>query len=336
MLNNYRLVEGVWIKQDIDLLLTQIDTIIFDIDGVLVNVDSSYFQTIKDTVQYYFTNIIKMPLEVDLTEKETILNFKVAGGFNDDWELCATLILFYLWKMKEYQISKTSDLKARPPFVSDFITQHLAEGGGLAQMTSWIKENSTFSKQIFALWDKKMIFQIAQEFYAGQRYCYDFYHFQPNFINSYEGNMMQESILITPQAENILKNYHIGIYTGRNQAETNYILGKMGWLKWITPGSVITSDDKIKKPSPLGLEILSRRFRSKGGLFIGDTMDDYLTVYNLNKEHQELKYLSAIIIRADSATNKEKELVYRQRGVDLLGENVNKIIHLLKGISNTI
>ncbi len=335
MLNDYRLIAGVWIKKDSYYFLSQIDTIIFDIDGVLVNVALSYYQTIKDAVQYYFTHIIKIPPKVELVERETILSFKMAGGFNDDWELCAALILFYLWKIKEYQIPTTSDLRDRPPVLSDFIAQHLNDGGGLSKMVSWIREQASNAEQIFSLWDKEMIFRLAKEFYAGQRHCYNFYHFQPSLISLVEGNMAGESILINQQSEQVLKNYKVGIYTGRNQAETNYILQKMGWQMWLTPDCIITAEDKIRKPSPLGLEILSNHFQSRKGLFIGDTMDDYLTVYNINRKYQESRYLSAIVTGEDSLTNKERDRAYQQKGVDLLSENVNQIILLLNHITNT-
>lgn len=332
MLDNYLFLKNVFLKKESSHLLTRIDTIIFDIDGVLVNVDSSYYQTIKDTVKFYFENILKMPLPAELAEKEVILKFKMIGGFNDDWELCAALILFYLWKMKEYRIPLTVDLLSKPPLISNFIREHLADGGGLPTMVHWLKDRATHPEEIFSIWNQEQIFQIAKEFYAGEQYCYDFYHFHPDYIKKAEGNIARETTLFESELVNFIKKYHIGIFTGRSGPETAYVLKKIGWLNWLLPESIITFDHNIKKPSSSGIEILSDRFQSETGLYIGDTMDDFLTVQNINKKFQVTKYLSAIITGQNLREKREKERVFLPKGVDLLGENVNEVVRLLADI----
>ncbi len=57
--------------------------IVFDMDGVLVDVTESYRETIAQTVKH-FTG-------VDLT-REQIQDYKNQGGWNDDWELTHHLI----------------------------------------------------------------------------------------------------------------------------------------------------------------------------------------------------------------------------------------------------
>ena len=57
--------------------------IVFDMDGVLVDVTESYRETIAQTVKH-FTG-------VDLT-REQIQDYKNQGGFNDDWELTRHII----------------------------------------------------------------------------------------------------------------------------------------------------------------------------------------------------------------------------------------------------
>ena len=337
MYQKYRLEKEVYLKEDSYCYLAQIDTIIFDIDGVLVDVELSYHKTIRDTVQYYFKNIVKMPpMEIDLVDNTVLMNFKMAGGFNDDWELCAAIILFYLWKSKEYQLQSISELKDKPPLISDFVQQHLSDGGGLPRMIDWIREKSIQADEIFSLWNKEIIFQLAKEYYAGQKHCFDFYNFQPDIIKKQEGNIEQESILFEPVLEDKLKKFKVGIYTGRSRGEASYIIEKIGWKKWLAPEMIITCEDNIKKPSPAGLKLLLDKFCSRIGLYIGDTRDDLLTVQNLNKEEKRIRCLSAIVTGEHLAEKREKEKFYKDKGADLLAGNVNQVLQLVFNLAVSV
>jgi HAD superfamily phosphatase len=59
------------------------DVIVFDMDGVLVEVTQSYWETIRETVRH-FTG-------ADVSN-DTIQDFKSAGGWNNDWQLSHRLI----------------------------------------------------------------------------------------------------------------------------------------------------------------------------------------------------------------------------------------------------
>jgi len=80
MFENYLQKNEILIRKDIISSLVGVDTVIFDIDGVLVDVSASYYQTIIDTVQYYFSNILKMPGEAKLVDKQMIDSFKMIDG----------------------------------------------------------------------------------------------------------------------------------------------------------------------------------------------------------------------------------------------------------------
>jgi len=59
-------------------------TIIFDMDGVLVDVSESYREAIRETVHLYTGEWI---------EKELIQEYKNEGGWNNDWALSQRIIL---------------------------------------------------------------------------------------------------------------------------------------------------------------------------------------------------------------------------------------------------
>lgn len=59
------------------------DVIVFDMDGVLVEVSASYRETIRETVKHFTGKLIS---------PETIQDYKNAGGWNNDWALSQKLI----------------------------------------------------------------------------------------------------------------------------------------------------------------------------------------------------------------------------------------------------
>ena len=69
------------------------DVIVFDMDGVLVEVTQSYREAIRETV-HHFTG--------KLVSHDTIQDYKNAGGWNNDWLLSHRLILDQGGKV-EYQ-----------------------------------------------------------------------------------------------------------------------------------------------------------------------------------------------------------------------------------------
>ena len=71
-----------------------LDVLVFDMDGVLIDVSKSYRKTIAKTIQIYLKTCLglkdgKKRLALD----EAISLFKSAGGFNNDWDLTSGLLL---------------------------------------------------------------------------------------------------------------------------------------------------------------------------------------------------------------------------------------------------
>ena len=75
------------------------DSIIFDMDGVLIS-NESYNQTIIKTVEYFlFANLNK---KIDVTTQE-IYQIKKISGFNNDWDVSFALINLF---EKEISVSR--------------------------------------------------------------------------------------------------------------------------------------------------------------------------------------------------------------------------------------
>ena len=97
---SYRLLDKerqIYFQEDSKEPLRGISKIIFDFDGVLAQTNQSYRQTIRNVVDYYFTEILMLEGENGkLVTMQDIQKFKDTGLYNNDWKLSYTLIEYFL------------------------------------------------------------------------------------------------------------------------------------------------------------------------------------------------------------------------------------------------
>ena len=73
----------------------EFDSIIFDCDGVLIDVTNSYDTTINKTISYVLKEIADITVDAPLTN-EILLSFKSTGGFNDEIDITYSGILCFI------------------------------------------------------------------------------------------------------------------------------------------------------------------------------------------------------------------------------------------------
>jgi len=94
--------------------------ILFDMDGVLVDVTDSYRMAIKKTAEFFLNE------KISLAE---IQEFKNRGGYNNDWDLTEAILFSYGKKIPKEQI------------VERFQEHYLGENfDGLVQNEKWLLE----------------------------------------------------------------------------------------------------------------------------------------------------------------------------------------------------
>jgi len=77
----------------------EFDSIIFDCDGVLIDVTNSYDTTINKTISYVLKEIADITVDIPLTN-EILLKFKSTGGFNDEIDITYSGILCFITAKK--------------------------------------------------------------------------------------------------------------------------------------------------------------------------------------------------------------------------------------------
>ena len=73
----------------------EFDSIIFDCDGVLIDVTKSYDTTINRTISYVLKEIADITVDTPLSN-ELLLKFKSTGGFNDEIDITYAGVLCFI------------------------------------------------------------------------------------------------------------------------------------------------------------------------------------------------------------------------------------------------
>ncbi len=332
--SNYLFTEDIILNKNILNTISQVDTLIFDIDGVLIDVRDSYREAVCRTVQFYFKEILHFQGSQNLINPEEIKYFKMAGGFNNDWELTSAIILFYLIKARENNSKNVDELKNSKPDIKTFVSQILFQGGGLTKVVDLIEKNKPTKVEIFRLWNKNLVTKIFQEIYAGEEYCFNIYGFHPSLIKA-EGLIKKERVIIDKKSKDFVQNFSIGILTGRTRREAKIALQKLGWGDIISGEKIFTATDGLEKPHPQGLKKLATGLKTKLGIYLGDVRDDLLTVKKFNKTERKIKLLSAIVLEEGINLPSKSVKFYLNEEVDLLAQDVNRVLDWLENVKSS-
>src|SRR5665648_989490 len=138
---NYLFSEDNILNKKILDKISEVDTLVFDIDGVLIDVRDSFMKAVCQTVQFYFKEILGFQGSQGLINPKEIVYFKTAGGFNNDWDLTSAVVLFYLMKARENNLKDVDELRSLKPDIKTFTTKMLSPGGGLAKVIDLIKKD---------------------------------------------------------------------------------------------------------------------------------------------------------------------------------------------------
>jgi HAD superfamily hydrolase (TIGR01548 family) len=287
-------------------LRPELDTLIFDMDGVLVDVSGSYRQAIIQTVDLFFVEGLGLAYggQVSpLINNDDIDFLKQAGGFNDDWDMTTAFIIYFL-EMLPPQSVITIPTKIHIPSMLAYLQTigtnlqvtleemrqnkniprlalGVAEmGGGLAAVKKLLKRrNRHLLAAQGSLLEGNLVERIFQELYLGQDLFTDTYHTLPVVVHG-PGLINNESLILKASILNRLtEQFKLGIATGRPKREAEYTLNQLNiaghFQSLITRDDVLAADGR-GKPHPWPLLEAARRIEPSPArcAYIGDTPDD--------------------------------------------------------------
>ena len=286
----------------------QVDAVVLDIDGVLVDVADSYRRAIVESVDRVCGKTI---------DREGIQSFKDAGGFNNDWELTDAAALFVLARREGLRM----DLEA--------FTDRIAadDDGGIEAAKRVVGDlPSVAQARVRDQWDTDRLRDVFQALYLGEELYRDLEGGDPPVSSS--GYIHDEPTLVDPETlADLTDRFDVGVLTGRPAAEADIALDRVG-LDVPEDHRITMDDPEAGKPDPEGLVALAERFDAERVVFTGDTLDDVRTARNAACEDESRVYYGVGVLTG-GLTGDSGRSAFDAEGADAVLDDVNGLVDLL-------
>jgi len=315
--------------------------IVFDMDGVLIDVSKSYRETVRQTAGLFFkiapsSEELPDPL-FDLADLAAV---KHSGGLNNDWDLTCLIInlLFNLIEMPPVY-------ESRDPWVRYRETINRCRVGALGEFLKstpqplsalFRKAGKTRNAFVYGLYSGdvgsgNIIKQIFQEIYLGRDLFEATYHLAPQFYHE-QGFIHREQLLIDKATlAELSRNHILAIATGRPMAEADYPLDLFGIRKFFT--NVMALEDCLEeearilkaearkvsrsKPDPFMLDVIAAGQKQTAAtrFYVGDMPDDMIAAKKSAAGYKAV----GLIMSAPDRESLEKEL--KRAGADYIAKD---------------
>ena len=324
--------------------------IVFDMDGVLIDVSNSYRATVRQTARLFFKSApASEKLPQPLFPLRDLAVVKQSGGLNNDWDLSCLVINLLFNLIEKPPVYQSKDPWARyqetirqcnVSSLARFLESDPMPLSDLLQRAG--KTKNSFIYGLFAgdVGSGNIIKQIFQEVYLGKALFEATYGLNPLFYHD-QGFIHREKLLIDKGVLAALARNHIlAIATGRPRAEAEYPLTHFDLRKYFT--NVLALEDcleeekrrsqaeghrvSLSKPDPFMLDAIAAKQKNPlGGYFyIGDMPDDMVAA---KKSEAGYKGVGMVMAAADKESLK-KELL--RAGADYIIEDFDQLKSLLK------
>jgi HAD superfamily hydrolase (TIGR01548 family) len=347
--------------------MEKLNLLIFDMDGVLIDVSGSYRETIRRTVRIYFERCLGGQKGWGSVTPDDISLFKSAGGFNNDWDLTSGLLLYLISQSSLPPLPRGKEFSSIPeevsylniqssPFrghrmprvsgenLSLFLKKVKTVGGGLngvrktleSSWDGWVFRSGELDK-------KNLVKRIFQEVYLGKKFT-SYYDLRPLFYRG-NGYYLREKPLISKTILLALhKKVRLGIASGRPRFEAELALKRFRMLSYFD--SIVTLDECMKeeerifrltgrrvkrsKPHPYSLLKVIEEIGLPGPQcgYVGDVVDDMLAARAVKRKYPVV----AIGFLSGHPERKALKHALSKAGANLVIENSRMLTQFVNSI----
>ncbi len=312
--------EGIYINDSFNDL--EIDSLIFDCDGVLIDIKKSYDQTITATTKYVLENFAEITDSIDIDFK-IIDGFKSTGGFNDEVDLTYASILSLVAAKK---------LKQDPTeFIFSVIKN--SDSTGIKSVENFLKKQTDISEIIKKLsypgsHSENILYQIFDQLFYGPELYSKLFKTISKF--SEPGLIENDQVIFNDELSKKLQKkfgLQISMVTGRGKQSVSYSLKHL-LEKFDLKNSVFLEDEarELAKPNPQSLVNSISGMNSKSCLYVGDSMEDFI----MAKKATILGHNTTFCGIIGTSTNPQEKLkLFEQNNAIVVLDSINLLPKLL-------
>ena len=308
--------------------LDDVDSIVFDCDGVLVDIRNSYDKTIDKTTLHFikeFTSIQSFSVS-----HKVIDSFKSSGGFNDEVDLSYALIL---------SIVAADRMHKDPIDFIDLVSSNL-DKTGILSVEKFLKKSIDISDVI-----KKLDFpgprlsnplnSIFDQFFYGPELYQKLFGRKSSFLS--DGLIKNDVVLINESLFDELESRFgkkISIVTGRGLESARFSLEKL-LDRFNLESSFFLEDESrdLAKPNPESLIQSIKKMNSKHCLFVGDSMEELFMSNDATKLGFKTTFCG---ITGTNSRPKIKEKLFIDNGAKLVLNSIQSIPNILNNLHDKL
>ncbi len=331
--------------------LREVDAIVFDCDGTLIDARRSYDTTILRTTKKMIEGFSGVSIPLEDAGGEMILAIRRTGGFNSDWDTTYALSLLSGAAIERCEVGKSPDLVLAElgKLVADFgsrkrlaghrsIDGYIARAGlaseGMKELRRYLgyPGNARVSRMTAAF----------DQLYYGGRLFREVYGVRP--ATWYERGLIERETLFVGREDlvrfrRIVGGKRMAIATGRPFVAVKHALGRL--LSYFErDASVFIGDidiypelasemERYRKPSGASLIKAHEMLKPKMMLYVGDSAEDRLMVDDARKSYGNTLFAGIYGTSFDDASQMS---YFRGTGSDLLVKTLDQMPALLEMI----
>ncbi len=303
------------------IMVTVPDCILFDIDGVLVDIRKSYNAAIKKTVETMLKRIAGKAYRNLVTDK-IILKFRNSGGFNNDTDTSYAITLAMLVNPQKNVTEGRRWLEQ--------VAENANESGYISvekflatyEIKKW-KNLLVYPAPV----NESMMARMFDELFYGPELFRKQNHLEPKY---WKGRPLINNDRLVVTKKTIQKLYNmfgcnIGIVSGRSRLAAEYSLGK-DIMKYFNPDACVFLEDEKReyaKPNTYAIKRAMQALNAKSAVYAGDSAEDLLMARRAEKE-LEAK-IAFVGIYGYSPQPARTIAKFKQEGVDSFCKSVNQL-----------
>jgi phosphoglycolate phosphatase-like HAD superfamily hydrolase len=302
----------------------EFEAIIFDIDGVLVDVRKSYNGAIIKTVQIILQEVFDIKNSTNYPYEDMISKLRNTGGFNNDIDTtyAIILILLYCVLIKKMDTSKTIQM-------FEDIIEKLDEKGK-DSLEKELERDSDIQnikeKLNYPYGTEDIISSRFNEIFYGSELFKEQFKREP--MRYFDARLIDKDIVIIKEETVKLLSQkfsgNLGLISGRSKVASYFTLGKL--VKYFNEDACVFLEDEKReysKPNTFSLHRVFDKLNLKNALYVGDSMADLLMVENFREETNKNKIFFCGIYGEGDETNKsiKKDKFMQGDGVAVIIKN---------------